>query len=45
LVDLGVDGRIKLKCISKKDIEGIDGLNWLRIGCSEDSNEPSGSIK
>jgi len=48
--DLGVDGRIILKCIAKKKAgEAKTGLLWLRIGtvtCTcECGNEPSDFIK
>ena len=48
--DLGVDGRIKLKCIFRKwdgrhglDLSG-SGLGQV-VGSCECGNEPSGSIK
>ena len=49
LEDLGVDGRIVLKCIFKKqDGRAWNAFIWMRTGtvagCCEHGNEPSGSI-
>ena len=49
LVDVGVDGRIMLKCILKESVRrACSGLFWLRFGTGGDfetSNEPSGFRK
>jgi hypothetical protein len=50
LEDIGIDGRIILKCILEKwDGEAWIGLLWVRIGteagCHECGNEPLSSIK
>jgi hypothetical protein len=46
--DLGVDGRIIVKCILGKQGERLDSScssNGLVAGCCEQDNEHSGSIK
>jgi hypothetical protein len=46
LGDPGVDGRIMLRWIFRKWNVGVrTGTSWLRIGTSEYSTEPSGSLK
>jgi hypothetical protein len=45
LEDLGVDGRIILKCMGRPELDLSDPGQGQVADCCECGNEPSGSIK